>query len=84
MSRRERDDDGFGDAVYEAWRSGLNPDHVDRDRLRDYRDELGSRELAVEAEVEYLARRRRRADEARAEAAEQDALREMGDERGTW
>lgn len=24
-------DDAFGDAVYEAWRRGLNPDAVDRD-----------------------------------------------------
>ncbi|MCR4300658.1 MAG: hypothetical protein NUV51_03535 [Sulfuricaulis sp.] len=26
-------DDTFGDAVWEAWRSGRNPDLVDRDRL---------------------------------------------------
>jgi len=33
MSRREEEDRAFGDAVYDAWRSGHNPDLVDRDQF---------------------------------------------------
>ena len=32
-------DDYFGDVVYDAWRSGYNPDAVERDQVEDYRDE---------------------------------------------
>lgn len=35
MSRKDEEDRAFYDAVYDAWRSGRNPDLVDRDRF-DY------------------------------------------------
>ena len=31
------DDDYFGDVVYEVWRSGGDPDRVDRDDVEDHR-----------------------------------------------
>ena len=30
---RDKYDDAFGDAVYDTWMSGMNPDYVDRDRV---------------------------------------------------
>ena len=46
MGRREEEDDRFGDLVYEAWRTGHDPDQVSRDRYdgmlshRYYPDEI--------------------------------------------
>ena len=58
MSDRKSYDDAFGDAVYDAWRSGLNPDHVDRERTdQDVRD-CYSRDEAAEREVDRLRRTR--------------------------
>ncbi len=31
--------DTYGDVVYEVWRSGGNPDYVERDDVRDYERE---------------------------------------------
>ena len=51
MNRREDEDKAFGNAVYDAWRAGLNSDLVDRDRVtfdvRDgwYPDEAARREV---------------------------------------
>jgi len=35
MSDRSKLDDAFGDAVYEVWRRGGNPDAVDRDHVAE-------------------------------------------------
>jgi len=44
----------FGDAVYEAWRSGLNPDAVSRDELA-YSEALGYEpEEAIERELRRI------------------------------
>lgn len=61
-------DDAYGDAVYSAWRRGLNPDRVDRERVCDlvHRGEPSFR--AAEIEVDRLERRdRQRREEQRAE-----------------
>ena len=63
---RERDD-AFGDAVYDAWRSGLDPDTVSRDRVCDDVDEGWDRFDAAEREVGRLIRDRK-ATAMRAEA----------------
>lgn len=33
--------DYFGDTVYEVWRSGGNPDHVDREECREDKERYG-------------------------------------------
>lgn len=33
MNKRKHYDDAFGDAVYDAWLAGMNPDLVDADRV---------------------------------------------------
>ncbi len=49
--RRERLD-AYGDAVYDAWRRGLNPDRVDPERIDDdwyaghSREDCAAREVA--------------------------------------
>jgi hypothetical protein len=52
-------DKAFGDAVYDAWRNGGNPDHVDADRIDEdlyYHD----RDDAVEREVQRVIREAKR------------------------
>lgn len=67
---RDRDCDGaFGDAVYEAWRRGLDPDQVDRDRVCD--DVHSGMPAWEAADNEVL--RLTRAAEARREAQRQAA-----------
>lgn len=34
-TRRQKEDERYYDLVYEAWRSGRDPDHVSRDRYAD-------------------------------------------------
>lgn len=55
MSDRDR---SFGDAVYETWRRGGNPDEVDRDSLAGYEADGYTPYEAVEMEVERVTRRR--------------------------
>ena len=56
---RRRADDAWGDAVYGAWRSGLNPDDVDRERVaEDIRDGYDRHE-AAEREVHRLRNRQK-------------------------
>ena len=57
--RREDREDAFGDACYRAWQRGLDPDQVDRDRFDQRFDDTDDREVAIEAELRYLARRER-------------------------
>jgi hypothetical protein len=51
--RREQNE-AFGDAVYGAWKSGLNSDAVDMDRVFDDVAEGASREEAASREVRRL------------------------------
>ena len=57
--RRDPDDERFGDLVYEAWRSGRNPDLVDRDRYDaaraagTYPDEITLRHVLPKARTDY-------------------------------
>ena len=53
---RCRVSDAFGDAIYEAWMSGFNPDKVEQDRVEEFERELGDPWLAAEAEVNVLRR----------------------------
>lgn len=59
--RRERQD-AYGDAVYDAWRRGLNPDRVDPERIDDDWYAGHSREDCAEREVDRIANRERRAE----------------------
>lgn len=59
---RERED-AYGDAVYDAWRRGLNPDHVDRERIDDDWYAGYSREDCAEREVKRIAHRERSDEE---------------------
>ena len=69
--------DAYGDAVYEAWRRGMNPDRVDRDRV-DYREAMGmDAHAAAAAEVRYLQRQ----DEARRAEYEAELDRQWEAER---
>lgn len=59
-----RDPDPFGDAVYETWRRGGNPDHVDRDRIEDDRAAgYYEHEELVEREVRRCTTPRPKAEE---------------------
>jgi len=49
-ARRIREE-AFGDAVYEVWRSGGNPDHVSRDDIADAYYECYDREETAERVV---------------------------------
>jgi hypothetical protein len=49
-------EDAFGDAVYDAWMAGLDPDAVDRESVADFYREYGNRWDAAEAEVNRIAR----------------------------
>lgn len=59
MTRHEQDRENIrkaiGDARYEAWRCGLNPDAVDYDRISDDYFQTHSVEDASSAEVHRLA-----------------------------
>ena len=46
----------FYDAVFEVWRSGGNPDHVDRDRMFYDRADGFEPEVCVEREVRRVLR----------------------------
>ena len=59
MRDRDEREDAFGDAVYDAWRSGLNPDYVSRDRIYDDMAEGCDRFEASSREVIRLQRSRR-------------------------
>jgi hypothetical protein len=53
---RDKINKAFGDAVYDAWRAGLNPDHVDPERIADNFYQTGDAEQAAAAEVDRLRR----------------------------
>lgn len=53
-------EDYCGDVVYDVWRRGGNPDAVDRDQVKDSRDDGLDAEAAAGRE---LRRQRRRAEE---------------------
>lgn len=57
MTKQERD--AYGDAIYDAWRAGLNSDHVDPDRVADDVRQGFDRFEAAEREVDRLYKRRR-------------------------
>lgn len=50
---RDRRRDYEGDVIYEVWRSGGNPDAVDRDRVRDAYDDRLSKDEAVAMELRH-------------------------------
>ncbi len=56
MSDRSRDEieRAYGDAIYDAWRSGLNSDLVLYDRVTHYYYESYDPRSAAAAEVSYL------------------------------
>ena len=56
MSReRDKYDEAFGEACYLAWRSGHDPDRVDRDRIQDHFDDGAIDEFdAAEMEVRRI------------------------------
>lgn len=60
--KRKEVDDAYGDAVYEAWRAGQNPDRVDYERVRDDVCDGYDRWEAAEREVRRLRRRDNAAD----------------------
>lgn len=70
-------DDPFGDAVYEAWRRGLNPDEVSRDNIA-YNEARGAYpdETAV-MEVGRLARERDERLRRREQEEYEEYLREQ-------
>lgn len=68
---RKKFDDALGDAHYEAWRAGLNPDRVNPDRVQDSVDEGLDRFEAADREVSVLMRD----SEARRLAQEADITR---------
>lgn len=51
-------DDAFGDACYEAWRRGLNPDDVSRERVCEDVDNGWDRFDAADRESGRLQRKR--------------------------
>ena len=55
--------DLFGDAVYEAWRRGLNPDTLDRDDFDDYADSSLIPSDAPSDYVDALVRKRQKASQ---------------------
>jgi hypothetical protein len=66
LDLEEKVSDYYGDVTYEVWRSGRNPDDVDRDRVRDYEYDGYSAQEAATAIIrhkEQLALRRREAAE---------------------
>lgn len=72
---REEIRKAYGDAVYDAWRRGLNSDAVDYERVRDNYYGTYSRSLAAKMEVDRLAlerERRRRENEVREEPTEDE------------
>ena len=60
---RERDE-AFGDAVYEAWRRGYNPDQVERERIEDDWYAGYPAEDCASREVNRIARARRTKDDS--------------------
>jgi len=75
--RREERRRFEADAVYEVWRSGGDPDAVDRDRLHDAFYEGASSGEAAQA---ALARQRRAAQAYHERAPEPDTARGEEDE----
>ena len=47
-------DDAFGDAVYDAWRAGYDPDRVDMDRIHEDVDDGYDRFETADREVSRL------------------------------
>jgi hypothetical protein len=70
MTRRNHDD-CLGEAQYEAWRSGLDPDRIDHDRVGQNCD-IGGAQFAADEEIRALRREDRRRQEARDLEAEQE------------
>jgi hypothetical protein len=73
-----RDDDlerAYGDAIYDAWRSGISPDRVSYDRVsHNYYDGGCDAHTAADREVRYLVRqdRQRREERQHEEQAMED------------
>jgi hypothetical protein len=74
VSDRERD--AIGDAEYAAWRAGLNPDRVDRDRVTDDVYAGYDRFECADREVSRLQRSQRLREEEMA-AIEADVADEI-------
>ena len=55
MNRRDEVREAWGDAVYEAYRHGLDSDHVSYEAVADDIYSGATREEAVEHEVERLS-----------------------------
>lgn len=54
--------DYFGDTVYEVWRSGGNPDHVDREECREDERYGSYPEETAERIVDRQIRQQRRSE----------------------
>ena len=54
VTERTERENAFGDAVYDAWMAGMNPDHVDRDRVYEDVDGGCDRLQAAERELDRL------------------------------
>jgi hypothetical protein len=65
---RSPEEEAYGDAVYRAWRSGMNPDRVSRNRISDTIHDYSDPWDCASAEL----RRLRRQDEERRAAEEED------------
>jgi len=75
MDRRREANEAVGDAYYDAWRAGLNPDLVDDERVRDDVMYGGyDRFEAAASEVQRLTDARRAAQRQDAEQQEQERL----------
>jgi len=55
VSNREDIEKAFGDAVYLAWKRGINPDRVSRDRIADTIGDHYDAYDCAESEVRRLA-----------------------------
>jgi hypothetical protein len=64
MARKNDCEDAWGDAVYGAWRSGMNPDRVSRDRVCDDIHAGYDRDDAATREVSRLRRKLIKAKQA--------------------
>lgn len=60
--RKKEENDRYGDLVYDAWRSGRNPDAVSRDR---FDDRLADGYYPDEISLEMVLPRRQRPEDQR-------------------
>lgn len=60
------EDEAFGEAVYRAWKRGMNPDRVTRERIIDTLPDYVDPADCAQAEVDRLARIDRERYEAQA------------------